>query len=257
MINNKYVIEKFISRGSFGMVYQCSFNNKKYAVKSNNDSKILRYEASIYTHLRSVKNISSLFDFFLYDNYYYMVLDLYKLNLKDFKTNNFKSNNYNERFKKMINKIVITIQEIHNTGVIHRDLKPVNICINSNSEPFIVDFGMAKRIINNKKHIEVRSINSIIGSPNYISQNVTRLIEPTRRDDMESIIYIILYMLLDETNYKNYTNNTLNIQKELSTIESLINDNDIDVNLFLALRYIRKLNYSQQPNYNYITGLFQ
>ena len=141
--------------------------------------------------------------------------------------------------------------------MIHRDLKPVNICINSNSEPFIVDFGMAKRIINNKKHIEVRSINSIIGSPNYISQNVTRLIEPTRRDDMESIIYIILYMLLDETNYKNYTNNTLNIQKELSTIESLINDNDIDVNLFLALRYIRKLNYSQQPNYNYITGLFQ
>ena len=72
MINNKYVIEKFISRGSFGVVYQCSFNNKKYAVKSNNDSKILKYEASIYTHLRSVKNISSLFDFFLYDNYYYI-----------------------------------------------------------------------------------------------------------------------------------------------------------------------------------------
>jgi serine/threonine protein kinase len=255
MINNKYKIEKFISRGSFGSVYECSFNNKKYAVKSNNDSKILKYEATIYAHLRSIKNISSLVDFFLFDNNFYMVLDLYKLNLKDFKTNYFKSRNYNERLKIMIDKIVETIRYIHNIGVVHRDLKPTNICINSNLEPYIVDFGMAKKIIHNKKHIDEKNINGIIGSPNYISKNVLNLIEPTRRDDTEAVIYIVLYMLLDEAEYMIYTNNTLYIQKQISTIEQLILNNNINENLLVALKYIRKLNYKQQPNYDYISGL--
>lgn len=256
MINNKYTIEKFISQGSFGSVYECSFNNKKYAVKSNNDSKILKYEATIYTHLRSINNVSSLVDFFLFDNNFYMVLDLYKLNLKDFKTNYFKSKKYNERFKIMIDKIVRTIKDIHNIGIVHRDLKPSNICINPNLEPYIVDFGMAKKIIHNKKHIDEKKITGIIGSPNYISNNVLNLIEPTRRDDMEAVIYIVLYMLLDDTAYMNYTRNSLYIQKQISTIEEVIlNNNNINKNLLVALKYIRKLNFKQQPNYDYISGL--
>ena len=255
MINNKYKIEQYISEGSFGVVYKCSFNNKKYAVKSNNDSRILKYEANMYKHLRSVKNISTLVDFFLFDNNYHMVLDLYELNLKDFKANYFNSNNYKERLKIMVDKIVDTVRDIHKAGVVHRDLKPANICINSQLEPYIVDFGMAKKIIHNKKHIEERNINNIIGSPNYISQNVLNLIEPTRRDDMEALIYIILYMLLDDAAYINYTNNTIDIQKDISTITTLVLNNNINENLLVALKYIRKLNYSQIPNYDYAAGL--
>jgi len=150
---------------------------------------------------------------------------------------------------------VDTVRDIHKAGVVHRDLKPANICINSQLEPYIVDFGMAKKIIHNKKHIEERNINNIIGSPNYISQNVLNLIEPTRRDDMEALIYIILYMLLDDTAYINYTNNTIDIQKDISTITTLVLNNNINENLLVALKYIRKLNYSQIPNYDYAAGL--
>ena len=48
MINNKYTIERYLSQGNFGSVYECSYNNKKYAVKSDSDSKLLKYEAGIY-----------------------------------------------------------------------------------------------------------------------------------------------------------------------------------------------------------------
>jgi serine/threonine protein kinase len=254
MINNKYKIENYISEGNFGVVYECSYNNKKYAVKCNNDTKLLKYEATIYKQLRSVKNISTVADFFLFDNYYYLVLDLYDFNLKDFKTYFINSNNYNERLKTMFDKIVETMKYIHNVGIVHRDLKPANICIYANYEPYIVDFGMAKKIIHNKIHIEERTINSIIGSPNYISLNVVKLIEPTRRDDMEAIIYIVLYMLLDDTAYMNYTNNTLATQKDISTLTDLILKSNINNGLLTALKYIRKLNYSQIPNYDYISG---
>ena len=84
----------FISNGSYGSVYVCSYNNNKYALKSHNDSKSLKYEANIYKELRSVKNISSLIDCFLFNNKYYLVLELYSLNLQDFKTRFMNSEKY-------------------------------------------------------------------------------------------------------------------------------------------------------------------
>ena len=86
MINNKYKFERYLNSGNFGSVIQCSYNNKKYAVKCDNDSKLLKYEANIYKELRSVYQISKLVDFFLYDKKYYMVLDLFELTLITFVT---------------------------------------------------------------------------------------------------------------------------------------------------------------------------
>ena len=62
-------------------------------------------------------------------------------------------------------------------------------------------------------------------------------------------------MLLDDTAYINYTNNTIDIQKDISTITTLVLNNNINENLLVALKYIRKLNYSQIPNYDYAAGL--
>ena len=256
MINNKYKIEKYLSNGNFGAVFECSYNNKKYAIKfdSNNDSKLLKYEAGIYMELRYVTKISKLVDFFLYDNKYYLVLELFKLNLKDYKYRFYNSEYYLERLVKIMNSVIETLKNIHNYGIIHRDLKPPNICLNHNYEPYIIDFGMAKKIIINNKHIEEKNINNIIGSPNYISLNVVNLIEPSRRDDMESLIYIMMFMLLNDNEYIIYTNNTLNIQKSISKISEVLLKNDIKLKLINILIYLRKLNFSQIPNYNYISN---
>ena len=252
MINNKYIIEGFISNGSYGSVYVCSYNNNKYALKSHNDSKSLKYEANIYKELRLVKNISSLIDCFLFNNKYHLVLELYSLNLQDFKTRFINSEKYKERLVSIIHKVINTLRDIHNLGIVHRDLKPPNICLNNNLEPFIIDFGMAKKIITNNKHIEERTIHNIIGSPNYISLNVINLKEPTRRDDMESVMYILIYMILNDKQYINYTNNKLEIQKSITKINEILLNQIVDIKILAGLLYIRKLNFSQQPNYDYI-----
>ena len=57
-------------------------SDKNYAIKCDGDSKLLKYEANIYKELRSIKNISTLVDFFIIDNRSYMVLDLFELNLR-------------------------------------------------------------------------------------------------------------------------------------------------------------------------------
>ena len=77
MINNKYKFEGYLNRGNYGSVIQCSYNNNKYAIKCDTDSKLLKHEANIYKELRSIKNISRLVDFFVIDNTSYMVLNIF------------------------------------------------------------------------------------------------------------------------------------------------------------------------------------
>lgn len=258
MINNKYKIKRYLNQGDFGVIYICNYNNKDYAVKcdnTKNNSKLLKYEANIYKELRSVNNISRLVDFFLFDNKHYLVLDLFELNLKDFKDRFFNSRFYEEKLIIMINKIIDILRDIHNCGVVHRDLKPPNICLDKNFQPYIIDFGMAKKIIHNNKHIEERNINDIIGSPNYVSLNVVNLLEPTRRDDIESVIYIMIYMILNNIDYIQYTNNTLKNQKNISVIAEVLLKNNTNLKLLSILTYIRKLHFSQIPNYEYIKVL--
>ena len=255
MINNKYKIERYLSCGNFSSVFKCSYNNKKYAVKCDNDSKLLKYEANIYKELRSVHQISKLVDFFLYDNKYYMVLDFFELTLADFKERTFNSQYYEDKLIIIIKKVINILRDIHNCGIVHRDLKPPNICLNKNLEPYIIDFGMSKKIIINNKHIEERAINNIIGSPNYVSLNVINLIEPTMRDDVESIIYITMFMILNNDVYINYTNNTLYIQKSISKISEVLLKNNVNMKLQDILIYVRRLKFSQSPNYEYIKSL--
>jgi serine/threonine protein kinase len=255
MINNKYTIERYLSQGNFGSVYECSYNNKKYAVKCDSDSKLLKYEAGIYKELRYVRKISTLVDFFLFGDKYYMVLDLFDLNFKDFKDRFCNSEYYLERLIETMSKVIDTLRDIHNCGIVHRDLKPPNICLNKNFEPYIIDFGMAKKIIINNQHIEERNIKNIIGSPNYASLNVVNLKEPTRRDDMESLIYVYMFMLLSTKEYIAYTNNRLIIQKSASKISEILLKNNVNLKLVNILMYLRKLNFSQKPNYEYIKTL--
>ena len=258
IINNKYKVEKFISKGAFGNVYKCSCNNKLYALKEENNYTTLKYEANIYKDLRKIKNISSIIDFFTFEEKYYIVLNLYEYNLVEYKNWFFDSKIYSEILTKIFTIIIKTISFIHDKGYVHRDLKPSNICLDKLNNPYIIDFGLSKKIIDNNKHIQEKKIHSVIGSLNFVSINVIELIEPTRRDDMETIIYILFYMILDNNIYIKYDKLEIEQKKRIEVINNIILNTGLDKeykNIISTLSYIRKLNYSQKPNYEYICRL--
>lgn len=257
MINNKYKIEKYLTHGNFGDIIECSYKNKKYAIKCSIDSKVLKYEANIYKELRKVKNIPRMIDCFLYNDKYCLVLELFNMNLKEYKLNFIKVYDYEIDVCNIMIKIINIVKDIHDMGIIHRDLKPENICLNANYEPFIIDFGLAKKIIYNNRHIEERKIKNLIGSPNYISLNIVKLIEPSRRDDIESLFYIYIYMLLSDLVWIEYTKNPLEKQKEIFLIKEFLNKNKLSLKLLNILTYLRKLHFSQSINYNHLIILYK
>tara|TARA_A100001015_G_scaffold58071_1_gene63936 strand:- start:3303 stop:4106 length:804 start_codon:yes stop_codon:yes gene_type:complete len=249
-----YIVDSLISKGTFSSVYKCHKNNETYAIKEDVNIKLLKHEADIYRSIKNVKNISKLIDFFSLNNKYYLVLDYFNYTLKQYKVMHYNSEKFHVNLTNIFSSLLTTIEDIHNMGIIHRDLKPDNICFNQYNEPYIIDFGLAKSYKNTGKHIGEKNINSIIGSVNFVSLNVINLIEPSRRDDIESLILIYLYMILSENMYTVYSNLDNFMKKNIIYILSLLQKdtihNNIINNINNSLVYIRLLRFSQIPNYN-------
>jgi serine/threonine protein kinase len=63
-------------------------------------------------------------------------------------------------------KVARGIQKAHEHGIIHRDLKPDNIMIDSDGEPVVMDFGLARRVDDDAM---LTSAGSLLGTPAYMS----------------------------------------------------------------------------------------
>mgnify|MGYP001246578486 CR=1 FL=1 len=160
------------------------------------------------------KNIIKLYETIHTDKYVFLILELCETDLYNYINNN-EINEEDTKF--IIKQIIEAIKYIMDNNIVHRDLKPLNICLKK-TEPYFIDFGFSKKIIENNKHISEKKINSIIGSYSFISNNVKNNIEPTRRDDIESLLYILLFMFVD----KNKENNFVGFDIKLESINNMV-----------------------------------
>jgi serine/threonine protein kinase len=259
MLINKYEVISKISNGEFGEVLKVKYNDKFYALKYG-AKELIKYELLIYKQLKSCSNISNIYDIFEYNNNMYMVLDLYNMTLVDYKLRNYDHINYFERCIIIIKSLILIMKTIHENNILHRDLKPTNICLDSNNKLYIIDFGIAKIYKHANVHNSETKIKGLIGSINFSSLNVINLIEPSRRDDIESLFYNLLYLLLNNENYKCYDSlNTLkkkDIKAIIHLMQNTSNIQNIDYALLNRLfNYIRRLKYNQEPKYDYIVEL--
>ena len=243
---NKYSFIKQINSGAFGIIYKGknNFTNELVAIKKGSiEDKTLINEAKIYNYLNNIEFIPIFKGFIKDENNIYIIIELMDDNISILK-NNITST----KFKNISIQLINTIEFLHTKGIVHRDIKPNNILL-SNNKIKICDFGFSKQIIKNKKHIEYKKIDKIIGTPNFISINIHNLIEPTRRDDIESIFYIIIYLIKDLPWREKDLNETKLIKENLLSID-LLSENEKKI-----FKLIRELEFSNTPPYQSIKEL--
>ena len=263
----KYKIIKRIGKGAFGSVFLGKNINKKEYVaiklelKEQNDI-ILEREAYILHILRGL-GIPQIISYGHNTKYNILIQELlgksldkilheknYKLSLKD---------------SCMVGiQILDRLEYIHNKNIIHRDIKADNFLIGlkKNEIIYIIDFGLAKQFRSKKtgKHVKYCINKKWSGTSRFASANTLRGIEPSRRDDMESFCYLLLYLMKgslpwDKLNENSEINEILMIYQMKQYMPANIMFKELPSQMTDFYKYCKNLNFEQKPNYSYLRRL--
>jgi serine/threonine protein kinase len=167
----------------------------------------------------------------------------------------------------MIGEQMLTrIEYCHSRAILHRDIKPDNFVIGQGSKQhkvYIIDFGLAKKFIGrDSTHIPYKEGKSLTGTARYASVNTHLGFEQSRRDDLESLGYLMLYFLRGSLPWQNMRANNKKekyqkiMEKKLgTTIESLCKGFPNEFVTFLS--YSRNLKFEDKPDYGYLRNLLK
>lgn len=268
VLSDNYTIQKKIGSGSFGEVYLAQHVKGGYvAAKIEDKTKSPRVytEYKIYKYLNKkgfTEGLPEIYDFIETKDFNLMFMQLLGPSLDDM---------FNECNKKFPVPTVLSIgiqiisllETLHHCSFIHRDIKPNNFLldIDTKNNLYVMDFGLSKKYISGNKHMRFRSGRSLIGTARYASINMHMGIEPTRRDDLESVGYMLIYFLLGRLPWQG-----LKKQKGRSNVDLIgevkmcTNVDQLCHNLPSCfkeyLHYCRNLKFDEMPDYNYLRNLF-
>ena len=255
MINNKYKLIEKIGEGSFGSIYKGENirTRENVAIKVEpikEGINLLKNETKIYQYLSNTYGIPKVKWYGKDENNYYMVLNLLGKSLEDIKC---EKQTFSLKLTLQIGiKLLKLIQDIHNKGLIHRDIKPANFLLGTNNSLYLIDFGLCKTYTQDGNHMVIKKNNCLIGSITYASLNAHEFIELTRRDDLESLGYMLIYFNKGNLPWR-YLDN---IDLIKSDKREIINTNDIPEIFKIYLKYVRSLNFDEIPNYELLISKF-
>jgi len=269
IIAGKYRLLKKIGAGSFGKIFSAeditehnetekpNTITKTYAVKvmGITHAPMLANEVAIYEKIREIKNIPLLYHSGVEGKINYIVMELLDQSLEEFRANYGDMLNINVVLH--LSKQMLTIvEQLHARGIIHRDLKPSNFLLKTNSvgisELYLIDFGLANSFLDEKsRHYTIKTNETIVGTPRYMSVNMHHGLTASRRDDLESLGYIMLFLYHGSLVWQNQkaVSDSVNIKQKLDWTMNTVGE------FVLFILYCRNLGFADKPNYTYLHNM--
>ncbi|KAL9983527.1 hypothetical protein ACROYT_G005713 [Oculina patagonica] len=271
IVGGKYKLLRKIGSGSFGDIYQGLniTNGEEVAVKLESQKARhpqLLYESKLYKILQGGIGIPKFRWFGQERDYNVLVMDLLGPSLEDLF--NFCSRKFTMKTVLMLaDQMIGRIEYFHNKNFIHRDIKPDNFLmgISKNcNKLYIIDFGLAKKFRDSrtKMHITYREDKNLTGTARYASINAHLGIEQSRRDDMESLGYVLMYFIRSSLPWQGLKAATKKqkyeriSEKKMSTpVEVLCKGYPAEFAMYL--NYCRGLRFDEAPDYMYLRQLYR
>jgi len=270
-VGKKYRLGRKIGSGSFGDIYLGTNMStgeevaiKLESVKTKHPQ--LLYESKIYRILHGGLGIPNVRWYGIEGDYNVMVLDLLGPSLEDL------FNYCGRRFQlktvlMLADQLLGRLEYVHTKSFIHRDVKPDNFLIGlgkRQSVIHIIDFGLAKKYRDPRshQHIPYRENKNLTGTARYASINTHIGIEQSRRDDLESLGYVLMYFIRGSLPWQGLKANTKKqkyeriMDRKMSTsTEQLCKGYPTEFRSYFE--YCRSLRFEDRPDYAYLKRLFK
>ena len=270
-IASKYRVGRKIGSGSFGDIY-LAINiqtNEQVAVKLEKVHTAhpqLLYESRLYRLFQGEIGIPALYWYGVDGSNNVLVMELLGPSLEDILQSH-KGKLSLKLVLLLADQMLTRIEYMHSKNFLHRDIKPDNFLIgvgNKTNIVYVIDFGLAKKFRDSKTnlHIPYREGKSMTGTARYASLNTSLGIEQARRDDIEGLGFVLLYLLRGSLPWQGLPGNTKTekyrniMEKKLQTsVEMLCNGFPNEFVTFL--QYSRSLRFEDRPDYSYLKRLFK
>ncbi|CAF0795513.1 unnamed protein product [Adineta steineri] len=266
---NRYRVTTMIGSGSFGHIFEANdiHTHEQVAVKFESHSlqyPQLAYEARVLK-LISGTGIPKIFWYGEVDNYNVLVMEKLGPSIEDLLCYCRRSFSL-KTVLLLAEQMLKRLQHIHSRTFLHRDLKPDNFLMGVftwSHRLYLIDFGLSKRYIDAKtrRHIIYREGKGLTGTPRYASINSHLGKEQSRRDDLEALGYVLVYLYEGRLPWqglkaaaKSAKYEKICERKLHTPLESLCINMPNEFSQYL--QYCRKLEFTDEPNYQYLLELF-
>ena len=286
LIAESFVLLHIIGKGSFGQIYLSYDLRENLPVSVKKEEKKpgktpqLKTETKIYQTLLNIQTddisgvkpvgcddvvgVPKFYGAGELPDCYYMIIDFLGPNLIELF-------NYCGCKKFTISTVCLIalqvlnrIENLHKHHYLHRDIKPENFLIGIHEKSnviYLIDFGLSKRYKNLKthQHIPYREGRALTGTARYVSINTHMGIEQSRRDDLESIGYMLIFFLkgvLPWQGLKNGNEKYTRIMEKKLQIPTEILCYGLPDEITYYLKYCKSLRFEDRPDYDYLRGLF-
>ena len=157
-------------------------------------------------------------------------------------------------------QITKLLKTIHDKGIVHRDIKPDNFLLgldNDKNNIYIIDFGFCKTYMRDGTHIPLSKTSNLIGSLTYASTKAHNFIELSRRDDLESLGYMLIYFYLGNLPWQSLSE-TDDIHGQIKELkQKLLESDEIPGGLIEYMKYVVKLGFDEDPDYSLAIHIFE
>ncbi|KAJ3301321.1 serine/threonine protein kinase [Kappamyces sp. JEL0829] len=226
----------------------------------------LEYEARVYKALAGGVGIPFVRWFGVEGDYNCMVVDLLGPSLEDLF--NFCGRKFTLKTVLLLaDQLISRIEFVHSKNFLHRDIKPDNFLMGNGkrgNQVNVIDFGLAKKYRDPRTHLHIpyKENKNLTGTARYASINTHLGVEQSRRDDLESLGYVLMYFCRGSLPWQGLKAATKKqkydriMEKKMTTPTEVL-CKGFPQEFAVFLNYTRTLRFDDKPDYTYLRKIFR